>query len=315
MPEKPFRYDVAFSFLSRDEALADKLNGLVKERLSTFFYPEQQRILAGSNGEVALNRAFGLDSRVVAILYRPEWGETPFTRVESTAISNRVLAEGYDFALFIMLEGTSAPPWFPKNRIWTNIERFGVESAAAIIEERVKDRGGLVRSETAEEKAARLVRDTEADSRRTALLWQQGGELAKKDLARVFDAIQAITDQVDASLGLVFQKKARACLLSWKNHSVVVEWDCPTLNLVKEAELRVTLQMGLPFLTTLQAATWKPPRVLRRVIYKYDVSLDGRGLWRENRQPDQGFPNEALADVCVKMLLDKIEHEMKAGRR
>ena len=47
-----FKYDVAFSFLAKDEPLAASLNEGLKDRMSTFLYSEQQKVLAGTDRRV-----------------------------------------------------------------------------------------------------------------------------------------------------------------------------------------------------------------------------------------------------------------------
>lgn len=44
--EDQFKYDVAFSFLGQDEAIAVQLNDLLSDRLRTFIYSERQLELA-----------------------------------------------------------------------------------------------------------------------------------------------------------------------------------------------------------------------------------------------------------------------------
>lgn len=99
MDENGFLYDVAFSFHSLDEGIATQLNDLLSDRFKTFIYSEQQKKLAGTDGEKNFNAVYGGEARVVIVFYRPEWGETPFTRIEQTAIRNRAFSKGYDFTL------------------------------------------------------------------------------------------------------------------------------------------------------------------------------------------------------------------------
>ena len=100
-----YKYEVAFSFHSKDEALAQQLSDLLSDRVSTFIYSEQQQVLAGRDGEVVFNAVFGSEARVVVVLHREEWGRTPFTRIEQTAIRNRAYNEGYDFTVLFQLTG------------------------------------------------------------------------------------------------------------------------------------------------------------------------------------------------------------------
>ena len=51
MANPEFEYDVAFSFHSLDEGLAAELNDLLQDRFKTFLYLEQQKVLAGTDGE------------------------------------------------------------------------------------------------------------------------------------------------------------------------------------------------------------------------------------------------------------------------
>ena len=81
-----FEYDVAFSFLAQDENIANQLNNVLLGRVKTFLYSEQQKKLAGTNGENTFNAVFGRESCSVAIFYRDAWGSTPGLCIEETAI-------------------------------------------------------------------------------------------------------------------------------------------------------------------------------------------------------------------------------------
>ena len=72
-----YKYEVAFSFHSKDEALAQQLSDLLSDRVSTFIYSEQQQVLAGRDGEVVFNAVFGSEARVVVVLHREEWELSP----------------------------------------------------------------------------------------------------------------------------------------------------------------------------------------------------------------------------------------------
>lgn len=52
MSDSGFKYDVAFSFLGRDEPLAVQLRDLLERRVRTFIYSdaERQATLAGRDG-------------------------------------------------------------------------------------------------------------------------------------------------------------------------------------------------------------------------------------------------------------------------
>jgi hypothetical protein len=154
-----FKYDIAFSFVKEDEGLATQINDLVQDRYRTFLYSRAQEQLAGTDGEETFNAVFGEQARTVAVLLRPEWGQTAWTRIEETAIKNRAYSQGYDFATFIVTVPKSPiPPWLPRTRIWYDLERFGLNGAATLLEARVQQHGGTAVQETLADKAARLER-------------------------------------------------------------------------------------------------------------------------------------------------------------
>ena len=160
MADDAFQYDVAFSFVSQDEALAVDLNERLKDYLTTFICTdrERQEILAGRDGDEALSLAVGKYARTVVVLYRAGWGERGTTNVEATAIRTRALEFGYDFATFIPLDHPSTvPKWLPRNRIWVGLARWGVDHAATVIESRVQEAGGTPKELTATDIAARVI--------------------------------------------------------------------------------------------------------------------------------------------------------------
>jgi hypothetical protein len=150
-----YKYDVAISFLAQDEPLATQITSILQDRLKVFLYSQEQKRLAGKDGERAFNEVFSKEARAVVILYRQEWGESPWTRIEETAIRNRAFEHGFDFALFVALEDkTKLPEYVPKNRLWIGLSRFGVHGAASVIDARIQELGGEPKAPSLEERAA-----------------------------------------------------------------------------------------------------------------------------------------------------------------
>ena len=58
MADERYEYEVAFSFVKDDEAIATALNDLLQDRLSTFLYSKRQEELAGTDGEQSFNEIF-----------------------------------------------------------------------------------------------------------------------------------------------------------------------------------------------------------------------------------------------------------------
>jgi hypothetical protein len=142
-----FQYDIAFSFTKEDEGTATQINDLLQDRYRTFLYSRAQEKLVGTDGEETFNAVFKDQARLVAVLLRPEWGSTPWTRIEQIAIKNRAYDEGYDFATFIVtVPRTPIPDWLPKTRIWYDLPRFSLDGAAAVLTARIQERGGVAAS-------------------------------------------------------------------------------------------------------------------------------------------------------------------------
>jgi hypothetical protein len=139
-----YKYDVAISFLKEDESFANKLASKLKEGFECFIYNEHQEELSASDGEVFFNNVFENDSRFIVVLYREGWGESPWTRIEKTAIQNRTLNEGYSSTLFVQMPNCiSMPKWLPKTYIYYHLMRFGLDGLIATINYKITENGGF----------------------------------------------------------------------------------------------------------------------------------------------------------------------------
>jgi len=195
-----FRYDVAFSFLQQDEPLAMQLNDRLQDRVKTFIYTEQQKIVAGTDGEITFHRVFGKEARKVAVLYRTGWGESRWTRIEQTAIRNRGHEHGYTFTVFIPLDKSpKVPNWLPAAQVWVDYNRFGLDGAAAVIEARIQDAGGQVHQETLEEHAQRTERAIAFSQRREKFQWDEGVQAARREYGKLAPALQSCVETIKKS--------------------------------------------------------------------------------------------------------------------
>jgi len=198
-----FKYDVAFSFTQQDENLAHSLFSLLKDRLHCFIYSEEQKKLAGGDGEVLFNNVYGKESRIVVILFRNEYGSTKWTRIEQTAIRNRGYEDGYDFVILIpTVKNSTAPAWLPKNRLWIGLERWGIESAAGVIEARVQEFGGVPKTETIAQRTAKREEQENAKRERENLLDSpQSLSLAHKELDNLKKILKTHQEEITNNTG------------------------------------------------------------------------------------------------------------------
>jgi hypothetical protein len=302
MTDEAFLYDVAFSFLSEDEALAIELNGLLKDRLATFLYSDRERqaTLAGRDGEDAFSRVFGKEARTVVVLYRAGWGERGFTSVEATAIRNRAMEHGYDFTMFIPLDKPPiVPKWLPRNRIWIGLERWGIEHAATVIESRVQEAGGNPRELTVADIAQLAIDERRQAGERAAFLNSpEGVQAASREFDSLFDEVQRVCAQ---SSGL---------LVNPKRNNILVSMEAP------EVRRRVTFHFQLAVSNSLigfQLCLIEFDGTVesgsnQHSTFHYDFGPSGEQGWREGTQQDTGefFTTPRFVDDVAKKVLEAI---------
>lgn len=251
MEPTEYQYDVAFSFVAQDEPLATQLADQFEGRLRTFLYSRRQEQLAGTDGEKTFNDVFAKQSRLVVVLYRDSWGQTPWTRIEETAIRNRAFEEGYEFVIFIPLdEKPSVPKWLPRTQLWVGLARWGVTGAASVIDARFQELGGEPKSETFEHRAARIDRALNYQKRREQYLGSDAGvRAANEGYEKIRDALLETVPKLQAaapSLKISAKHQHRQFILLSSGPSLSVEWRLHYENTLTDSELEATIWRGYP---------------------------------------------------------------------
>ena len=98
------KYDVAISFLAKDEPIAAAIDLKLRESLDVFFFPNKQKDLAGTDGMESMRTPFLKDCRVMVVLYREPWGKTRWTAIEETAIKEACFNEGWKRQQFLNIK-------------------------------------------------------------------------------------------------------------------------------------------------------------------------------------------------------------------
>ncbi|MDH3611966.1 MAG: hypothetical protein OES10_01710 [Gammaproteobacteria bacterium] len=111
--------------------------------------------MAGTDGMETFRDAFRHQSKMQVVLFRDAWGQTPWTKIEQTAIQERCLAEGWRGLFFVMLEDARRPKWVPDNEIHFDLTSFPMEQLVGAIKARAKELGAEIRPETPIERARR----------------------------------------------------------------------------------------------------------------------------------------------------------------
>ncbi len=304
---KKYKYDVAFSFLAQDETLATELNDHLQDRLSTFLYSKRQEEIAGTDGEKTFNTIFGEQARLVVVLYRAGWGESPWTRIEETAIRNRAFEEGYDFVNFIPIEGNaSIPRWLPKTQLWVGLKRWGVIGAASVIEMRVNNLGGLPREESVEDRAKRLERALQfRDRRKEFLNSHEGVNASKAEFAVMTEEIERLLVSIKESTSSIsydLKKADRTIVVLGPHAGLSITWQYHWSNSLDDSKLEVILWEGHPPFPGLIPVN--EPKRRKSISFKFDLNKSEQLLWISKSLPEREFDSKALSAYVIKFYMD-----------
>lgn len=327
--DREFVYDVAISFLETDVDTGKRIYEGLRDRLRVFFYPACQDVLAGRPATEVFPRIFGREARLVIVLYREGWGETPFTSLEYRALEERSFRErGYDkFALVLTVgEKREAPDWLPPHLLRLDPFRFGIETAITIIEERLRTLGLEVIPESAAQIAAGLNRQLEWDSTKRGRLNCHGGvrrteAFVKELLSLIVSKVQIINEQssmlplqVSASRE-VPPAVALAIYLPNGPLEVTGIWHCGVANSLREAAFTVTMYAKPP---THEMRRSEPSRELASRAFLVDLVEPDQLVWREEqekrtRSPQRLFANDDLGEEFLSWLLRSYELSLETG--
>ncbi len=312
MKTPQFRYDVAFSFLAQDEDLAIKINDLLQDRLETFIYSRKQEELAGTDGEMTFNRVFGSEARIIFVLYRKGWGETPWTRIEETAIRNRGFEEGYDFVILAPLEKPpTTPKWLPKNRIWVGLDRWGVEGAASIIEARVQEAGGIPREESIEDRTARLSRAIVAERKKQDFLDSEDGvRAANEEVKALFSALARVVTNLtgtEEAIDVRVDAKKNKCTVYADGFTLFLHWSLTFGSTLQSSAFYVRLWKGFVGISGGDFFIRSKPTMLKELEVSFDLTSAGRPAWKEAHGEKRLFTTDELGKTAMTMLLSKVQ--------
>jgi hypothetical protein len=158
MPPRGPKYDVAISFLAQDEALALSVLGSLQPPHSVFVYSKAQEHLAGRDGIEAFRTVFREQAQLAVILYRQGWGETPWTRVERTAIEEFAHEEGWERLMFVRLDESPVPKWVPRPHLYLDYNRFTLTDLTGAVKSRLAELDVPIKVVTPAERAEAMAR-------------------------------------------------------------------------------------------------------------------------------------------------------------
>lgn len=297
------KYDVGISFLAPRESIAIELSELLAGHATTFVYSERQAELAGRDGVEAFARVFALEAKLAVVLYEHGWGHTPWTRIEETAIKERVLAEGADFLVLANLDGSQPPAWVPKTRIYLNYQRFGMAGLAAVVQQRLVEIGSPPQVEDAIQMAARLAEAGKREALRQAyLLGQDGCNAAESEIGLLFDEIQRIHGTVTGSVSMILDRDGcRTVWLYREHHTLSLHWHRMYSNTLDDSSLALIVHRGR--VGPGMYANLSKPQRLTHEDYRFDVDDALLPRWIELGGQRRMFSTRGLADEIMRRAL------------
>lgn len=315
-----FLYDLAISFVAKDELLAIQLADQFEGRLRVFLYSRKQEQLSGTDGEKTFNDVFAKQSRLVVVLYRTGWGETPWTRIEETAIRNRAFNEGYDFVLFVPLDDQpSVPKWLPRSQLWIGLSRWGLTGAASVIDARFQELGGTPVQETIEHRAARLEKSVNFTKFREGYLSSYNGvnkaaaafESMSNEIIRRLPSLQASAPSLGISIK---QANNILVLLATAGPKLRINWRGQFTNTLKGAELEVSLWLEHPPFPGIDYY-FDEPRAIATKILLPDVLPSEEACWIVRGSSDKKpLLPEMAAEFVLNWWLEQAIKEQKVSR-
>jgi hypothetical protein len=292
-----FRFDLAISLLDSDLKTAEQIRGALPTDCRVFLYSERQKELAGSDGIESFTAAFRRDSRLVLVLARKKWGETKWTRIEKTAITNRGYEGGYDFLLVVPLEADSIPDWVPAPRIWADLQRLGASGVAAVVEERLRQLGAVSTTESVEELNAKIERQQQQERDREGFLQSVAGvRAADTAFAELKEQLRAFAKTIGADYR---QDSTGEGVLTKDGVSVTVSWYRRYSNTLNQSHLFVGLWDGI--VSDNVASEFRAKKVVSELELHFDRRADENG-WSGDHTP-MFFTPANLAEHMTKTLL------------
>jgi TIR domain len=314
MPPGDPQYDVAISFLSKDEPTAAAIYQRLGEGLRVFFFPRNQEALAGTEGLESMRKPFFDDSRVVVVLYREQWGKTPWTRVEETAVKEGCLERGWGRLFFVVLDKAHGlPVWLPSTHVRFNYADFGLEQAVGAIKARVQESGGEYLPMTAV-KRAELFKEEELFRRdKSRLNSEEGVAAISRSVAELFAEIekqcadikgQALM-QIRCGSDFSDRSSLQSCTVTDGRVGLLVVWRQQYINTLDGSGLFVReFHGGLILPSEARDRMYvNEPRQLSETKYSSELSRARQHGWSE-RGEGPFLSSTSLAEQCVIRFVD-----------
>lgn len=312
MSTGPVQYEVAISLLKEDLTYAKRLETALRKvvRGKIFLYKNRQNEVAADAEMVAyFNRVFMDEARLVVILYRPGWGETPFTQIEENAIHAARVERGggMDFIFMVAMEPPEVPAWFTTNNFFSDPETFSAPAVAAQIAARVRAVGGTIGPEPPAEYARRKVQERQAREEVERRMRAEGRAQMETEVEALFAELKRHAGEVTETAEPVEVAEFKnAVVLTFRGHDVAAVWKNQGLRIRmandEGTRLVVTLYCGRCGAHGRLAGVPTPVRELT-----LRLALTTEGAWGFEDAAGRFYTAREVAHTAVLRLIDQAE--------
>jgi len=286
-----FRYDAAFSFLSKDLPLARQLADALDPPLATFVYARNKEDLLGQDGMDRFASVFRLEARLTVILYRQGWGQTPWTAFEEVHIRDRALHARMTSFMVLRLDEAPMPTWVPDTHLYASTGTESHSDLLAVIRVRARQQGASLAPATAAEFAlrekrtrdAKLARDQRANSHHAVEEIRDELTVLFAEITRIVNEIKAGDPTFDIQVGAAGDQ----CAIASEDFSTSLVWIQPIRSALSHARLRVNDWRSRVRLPTPSDPRAAGVNCLSAVHYTPSISEDETWIWRWSPELDE----------------------------
>lgn len=306
-----FVHDVAFSFLATDLAIAHDLADRLTPALRTFVYDREGEALLGGDGMERFSKVFKEEARLSVVLFRKEWGRTPWTAVEEAAIKERALQTRFtSFLPVVLADAAALPIWIPRFMLYISDENNTRSEAAAVIRARAQETGATLRARTAVDDARAYMRaERSLIDRLRVLNSEEGVRRAMNAVEDLNGAISGLVSEIrsrEPKLPLEHETTATMSYLVSPYVSTTTSWEVEYSNTLSGSLLQVKSFAGCVTLSSYRGPI-SAARLVATDSYRFTLDENNRPRWANSTmRPKLNFSGSLPAGVTCAALADKV---------